>query len=69
MSTLTKVCYRVRKLEHLNDLESYAGGSVATSRASQARQVKGKRSDEETCPGPPGWRLKHWTSNPVFIKT
>jgi hypothetical protein len=37
--------------------ESYAGGSVATGRASRARQVKGDDPDEKGHPGPPGWGL------------
>jgi hypothetical protein len=37
-----------------NDSESYDGGSLATGRASHARQVKGDDPDK---PGPPGWRL------------
>jgi hypothetical protein len=36
------------------DPESYAGGSVATGRATQAGQDKGKEPDEEGYPGPPG---------------
>jgi hypothetical protein len=40
-----------------NDPESYAGGSVATGRASHARQVKDVDPDKEGYPGPPGWRL------------
>jgi hypothetical protein len=37
--------------------ESYAGGSVATGRASDARQVKGDDPDQKGYPGPPGWGL------------
>ena len=33
--------------EYLDDPESYAGGSTAPGRVSQAGQVKGERSDEE----------------------
>jgi len=40
-----------------NDPESYAGGSVATVRATHARQVKGEQPDKERYPGPPGLRL------------
>jgi len=40
-----------------NDLESYAGCTVATARASKARQVKGDDPDEKEYPGPPGWGL------------
>jgi len=39
------------------DPESYAGGSVATGRVTQAGQVKGQKPDEERHPGPPGWGL------------
>jgi hypothetical protein len=38
------------------DPESYAGGSLATGRASHARQVKGDGPDKNGYPGPPGWR-------------
>jgi hypothetical protein len=37
-----------------NDPESYAGGSVATDRASHARQVKGDDPDKKGYRGPPG---------------
>jgi len=37
--------------------ESYAGGSVAASRASHARRVKGDDPDKNGYPHPPGWRL------------
>jgi len=40
-----------------NDLESYAGGSVATGRTSQIRQVKGDDSEKAGYSGPPGWGL------------
>lgn len=40
-----------------NDSESYAGGSVATGRTSQARQVKDDDPDKEGYPGLPGWGL------------
>jgi hypothetical protein len=40
-----------------NDPESYAGGNVATGRASHARQVKGDDPDKKGYPGPPGWGL------------
>jgi len=39
------------------DPESYAGSSVATGRASHARQVKGDDPDKKGYPGPPGWGL------------
>ena len=48
-----------------NDPESYAGGSVATGRASHARHVNGDDPDRKGYPGPTGWgwgwgmRLKH----------
>jgi hypothetical protein len=38
-------------------LKSYAGGSVATGRVSQAGQVKSEDPDGERHPGPPGWGL------------
>jgi len=34
--------------------ERYAGGSVATGRASHARQVKGDDPVKKRYPGPPG---------------
>ena len=38
-----------------NDPESYAGGSVATGRASHARQVKGDDPDKKGYHDPPAW--------------
>jgi hypothetical protein len=40
-----------------NYSESYAGGSVATGRASFAGQVKGDDPDQKGYPDPPGWGL------------
>jgi hypothetical protein len=40
-----------------NDPESYAGGSIATGRASHVRHVKGDDPDKKGYPGPPGWGL------------
>jgi hypothetical protein len=40
-----------------NDLRSYAGGSVATGRVSQAGQVKSEVPDKARHPGHPGWGL------------
>lgn len=37
--------------------EGYAGSSVATSRASHAREVKGDDPDKEGHPGPSSWGL------------
>jgi hypothetical protein len=31
-------------------------------------QDKGERSGEERYPGPPGWRLRRWTSTPTLAK-
>ena len=42
-----------------NDSESYAGGSVATGRASHAGQVKDDDPDKKRYPGPPGWGLDY----------
>jgi hypothetical protein len=47
----------VAGLEWSNDSESYAGGSVATGKASHAGKVKGDDPDKERHPGPPGWGL------------
>jgi hypothetical protein len=38
-----------------NVQESYSGGSVATGRASQARQVNGDDPDKKRYSGPLGW--------------
>jgi hypothetical protein len=40
-----------------SDPESYAGGSVATGRASDARQIKGDDQTKKGYRGPPGWGL------------
>jgi len=37
------------------DPESKADGSIATSRVTQARQVKGDDPDKKGNPGPPVW--------------
>ena len=55
---------RVRRLAWCNDPESYAGGSVATGRATLAGQVKGEHSDKERYTGPPGCGLGRWASTP-----
>ena len=49
--------YVVVGLEWSNDPESYAGGRVATVRASHAGQVKGDDPGEKGYRGPSGWRL------------
>ena len=43
-----------------NDPESYAGSSIATGRASHARQVKGDNPDKKGYPSPLGWGLGVW---------
>jgi hypothetical protein len=40
-----------------NDPESYAGSSVATSRASHAGLVEDDDPDKKGYPDPPGWGL------------
>ena len=40
-----------------DDPETYAGGSVASGRASHARHVQGDDADQKGYPGPPGWGL------------
>jgi len=55
-------------LAYLEDPECYVGGSVATGRFSLAGQDEGERSDEERYPGPPGCRLRSWTSTPTLAK-
>jgi len=54
--------FRVRRLAWCNYPESYAGGSVATGRATLAGQVKGEHPDKERYTGPPGWGLGRWAS-------
>jgi len=44
--------------------ERYAGGSVATSRATLAGQVKEEHPNKERYTGPPGWGLGRWVSTP-----
>jgi hypothetical protein len=39
----------------VSDSESYAGGSIATDRASHSRQVKSDDPDKKGYPGLPGW--------------
>jgi hypothetical protein len=51
-----------------NDPDSYAGGSVATGRASHARQVKGDDADKKGCPTPPGARLAVGLTTPTHSK-
>ena len=55
--TLRRHYCRVKRLACCNDPESYAGGSIATGRATLAGQVKGEHPDKERYPGPPGWGL------------
>jgi len=51
-----------------NDLENYVSGSVATGRASHARQVKGDHPDKKGHSGPPGWGLGHEANNLTSVK-
>jgi hypothetical protein len=41
----------------VNDRESYAGGSIATDRASHFRQIKNDDPDKKGYSGLPGWEL------------
>jgi hypothetical protein len=50
------------------DPESYAGGSVAPDRFSQARQVKGDDPDKKGYSGPTGWELRMSLTNPSLKK-
>jgi len=54
---LTKALLPGNEACMVNDPESYAGGSIATGRATHAGQVKGEHPDKERYPGPPGWGL------------
>jgi hypothetical protein len=47
----------VVELAWSNDLESHAGSSAATGRASHAGQIKGDDPDEKRYPGPSGCEL------------
>jgi len=48
---------QVRGLARCSDPESYAGGSIATGRATLAGQVKGEHPNKERYTGPSGWGL------------
>ena len=58
--------WRSGGLEWSNDAQNYAGGSVATGRASHARQVKGDDPDKRGHPGPPGWGMGVGPTTPSF---
>jgi hypothetical protein len=45
------------------DPESYAGGSVATGRTTQAGQIKLKEPGEKGYTGPPGWGVGREANN------
>jgi hypothetical protein len=49
-----------------NDRESYAGGSVATVRASDAGEVKCDDLDYRGHHGPPGWVLGREADDPTL---
>jgi len=53
---------QARRLAWCIDSKSYASGSIATSRATLAGQVKGEHPDTERYTGPPGWGLGRWAS-------
>jgi hypothetical protein len=50
------------------DPASYAGGSMATSRVSNAGQVKGDDPDKKGYPGLPGWGLGMGLTTPPHKK-
>jgi len=47
-----------------NDPVCYAGGSVATDRASHAGEVKSVDPEYKRYPGPPGWDFGVGLKNP-----
>ena len=51
-----------------NDPESYADGSVAAGRASDARWVKGDDPGKKGCPGLLGWGLGVRLTTPLREK-
>ena len=51
-----------------NDPDRYAGGGVATGRATLAGQVKGEHPDKVRYTGPPGWGLGRWANTPSLGK-
>jgi hypothetical protein len=51
-----------------NDLESYAGSSVASRRASHAGLIKDDDPDKKGYPDPPGWGLWHEAKNLTSLK-
>jgi hypothetical protein len=55
-------------LERSNDPDSYAGSSVATSKASPTRQIKGDNPDKKKYPGSPGWGLGMMLTTPADKK-
>jgi uncharacterized membrane protein len=59
----------VVRLAWSNDPESYAGGSVATDRASHAGEVENNDPDKMGYPCPPGWELGHEANNFTSVKT
>jgi hypothetical protein len=58
----------VVRLVWSNDPESYAGSSVATSRASHTGLVKYDDPDKKGYPDPPGWGLWHEAKNLTSLK-
>ena len=51
-----------------NDPESFAGSSVATGRASHARQAKCEDPHKKGYSGPPCWGLGVGLTTPLHIK-
>jgi hypothetical protein len=57
------------RLAWSNDLESYAGGSVATCRTTYAGEVESDDPDKKGYPDRPSWGLAREANNFTSVKT